>query len=914
MYLKNLFLLFILFSLIACAVEEEKSVAFGANSEVQLNVQEGSTSLVLKRFDGVEAEKYELPIINQATKEITLVDKDTKEETKVSYTTGKETTKKGELVSKTDGALKIGSHSIVFAEEAEQNVILSPIGGYNITAYFEKNISGSWNRINNVSLKPSCNSDVGCYQAFDEEASGIETYRLVISSSLPYGMDNLGPYFVYGQESYRPDVNDICSWYEEINETDANWANCVWDVNQTEIDRLEPLNVSVFLNTFVLTFNSNGSIDPTYEIRPLLGGGGVYGKYARGEAANYTHLQINGSYPYNDDATFGTFIYVPFDGDDNQTSADFGTGDFDGTYGTGAFTDSDGVFGNAVNFTGNSTSYIDLGTQVKTATSLYAYSMWVKIDAAPADTEILFYNGNAGTSGYGLQLLNTGLYRLLHGGVAFITVGQGPTANVWDHIAVMRHGGDVFVCRNGVLINTTNAVYNAPNGRSVIGANNAFSANFDGMIDDFQMYSQPVNCDDMLAIYNNQSYRYRASSNVTLAFAKFNQNYNLANYSLNKIQTLEGSNLSSFHYNWNISKGYDELRSNTPGNLTQDLVAYLHFDGDLLDSSGVGNNGSAGVTGALPTGQGRFEESLVLDGSDDMVTLNELPFVGGSSTPTVFTFSVWLNRSAAQPSSGQSRIFTQEHSGNNGGNLYIMMDNAGTFTYDVFEPGGGTLTTTESFSNNQWYHLVVTRNGTLRTIYVDGIIKARDTSAETYVGASSISEARIGGTHDVHFFNGQLDEMMFWNRTLGQDEVQQIYTQGRAKWALSGKYPIESDFSIQNITMDSSSHSRIDIEMISPNGFYTPLVGTNYNITVGNQVSGAPPADSCSPDGLSAHTFLCSDNCLITSTINFNNNSINISGAGTLNITGQIYNFSAMDRSQKTGICYITSSQGIIGK
>lgn len=58
----------------------------------------------------------------------------------------------------------------------------------------------------------------------------------------------------------------------------------------------------------------------------------------------------------------------------------------------------------------------------------------------------------------------------------------------------------------------------------------------------------------------------------------------------------------------------------------------------------------------------------------------------------------------------------------------------------------------------------------------------------------------------------------------------------------------------------------------------TEINSDYYVITADIDVSG----DSCSPDGTSDHTFLCSDNCVLSDTIDFTGNNVVISGTGSL--------------------------------
>jgi hypothetical protein len=75
---------------------------------------------------------------------------------------------------------------------------------------------------------------------------------------------------------------------------------------------------------------------------------------------------------------------------------------------------------------------------------------------------------------------------------------------------------------------------------------------------------------------------------------------------------------------------------------------------------------------------------------------------------------------------------------------------------------------------DRWYHVAVTKDDGAIALYVNGVLEDRQTSGTEehvewspfYFGASSDKN---------HFFQGKLDEIMFYDRSLATDEVRRLY-------------------------------------------------------------------------------------------------------------------------------------------
>jgi len=75
---------------------------------------------------------------------------------------------------------------------------------------------------------------------------------------------------------------------------------------------------------------------------------------------------------------------------------------------------------------------------------------------------VLFYNGNAGTGGWGLGE-NGNQYEILYGGVIFQTTTAIIVPNTWTHLALVENGGTATLYTNGVAAYSVGATPNPPN-------------------------------------------------------------------------------------------------------------------------------------------------------------------------------------------------------------------------------------------------------------------------------------------------------------------------------------------------------------------------------------------------------------------------------------------------------------------
>jgi hypothetical protein len=81
-------------------------------------------------------------------------------------------------------------------------------------------------------------------------------------------------------------------------------------------------------------------------------------------------------------------------------------------------------------------------------------------------------------------------------------------------------------------------------------------------------------------------------------------------------------------------------------------------------------------------------------------------------------------------------------------------------------------------SDGQWHHVVAVRQGTVTSVYVDGVKKGSLTASGLKV-VSNDEDFKIGvqegATSNSSFFNGDIDDVLIYNKALTDAEVLELF-------------------------------------------------------------------------------------------------------------------------------------------
>lgn len=262
---------------------------------------------------------------------------------------------------------------------------------------------------------------------------------------------------------------------------------------------------------------------------------------------------------------------------------------------------------------------------------------------------------------------------------------------------------------------------------------------------------------------------------------------------------------------------FNESVSFSPADINDNLVASYSFSGNAVDDSSNGNDGSAVEVGFS---EGKVGNSLKLSyGSKSYV---KIPDSSSLNSPTQtgelsISFFVKLD-SLEQPNQWtwvllkqKGEIPTRDYSvyyQNNVRDFALMLGNGEEVQY--------SFTRYPNFEAGKWYHIVFTfdkddgnagnQQGTLKA-YVNGILTSSKNNFKTNLLYDSEGDLFIG--YPGKSINGELDELMIFDKALSLNEVSYLYT-----FLNSGGENLEctdSDFETKTVSYP--------VNMLSPKGY-----------------------------------------------------------------------------------------------
>jgi hypothetical protein len=173
---------------------------------------------------------------------------------------------------------------------------------------------------------------------------------------------------------------------------------------------------------------------------------------------------------------------------------------------------------------------------------------------------------------------------------------------------------------------------------------------------------------------------------------------------------------------------------------------------------------------------------LQMNGLNNYVSLNGK--ILNNSNTTSFTFSAWVKRGVQNLSNNKGivdkRLF-QTGTSYNGTGLMFSKDTNKSY---ISVGNGINLTEQTLYSDtvlnlNTWYNIVGSYNVSNLIACVNGVCNSSNITLLNGVTNLDL-DIRIGNSHhSAGYFNGSIDEVRVYNRSLSQAEITQIYNSGR---------------------------------------------------------------------------------------------------------------------------------------
>ena len=286
-------------------------------------------------------------------------------------------------------------------------------------------------------------------------------------------------------------------------------------------------------------------------------------------------------------------------------------------------------------------------------------------------------------------------------------------ANTWTHLTLTYNGSVLTLYRNGLAVATASISGAASFTTETLQIGGSqFGENFKGLIDEVRVHSRALTSTEIQAIFQQDS---AVRESGLLAHWKF-----------------------------------DEGKGTTAS-----------------DSSGTGNVGTL-LNGPL-WAPGKVGGALYFDGINDNVTV---PDSNSLHLSNAFSLSAWVN--PASPLTDWSAVLVKN-------SKYYLYASVGGYCGDGSPFAGFSTSTINAVCQpsplpaNTWTHLTLTYNGSVLTLYRNGLAVA--TASISGAASFTTETLQIGGSKFGEYFKGLIDEVRIYNRPLTATEIQAVFLQ-----------------------------------------------------------------------------------------------------------------------------------------
>lgn len=201
---------------------------------------------------------------------------------------------------------------------------------------------------------------------------------------------------------------------------------------------------------------------------------------------------------------------------------------------------------------------------------------------------------------------------------------------------------------------------------------------------------------------------------------------------------------------------------------TNGLLAFWPFTGNTNDVTANANHLTNNGATLVADRNGVANAAYSFNGSGNYLEKTTPSFM---FSPTgTFSVSFWINRPST---TGGVAMMSGSGTANNF--IWLFSGGSANNTFGTNKQQSAWIWANSPYAVNQWEHYVcMFINGVMR-IYRNGVLEASATYSHT--GAlSTVLPFYIGKDIGTSYFNGSIDDVAIWNRSLTNCEIQKMYT------------------------------------------------------------------------------------------------------------------------------------------
>ena len=363
----------------------------------------------------------------------------------------------------------------------------------------------------------------------------------------------------------------------------------------------------------------------------------------------------------------------------------------------------------------------------------------------------------------------------------------------WHHISFTVGDGSLNGYRDGILNNTNSYSQGDGFGNSVSfplyigGVGNEFN----GTLDEVMIFNRVLTPEEINASYQAGTYRlYKNFTDLSDGTYDYTAHVIDAGGNVNSTETREvtvdttmpllefvnpSPNDKSAANSTSPSLNLSVIDSgNTYAFFDDGLVGWWRFEANMSDESGNNNHGTCTNCPANTT-IGKFGKALEFDGVDDFIDIannGDFNFSGD------FSIGAWVK--PAESVTVTPRIVQSRHAYSGVNGFDFSINSLGRLSFFIRNESGSGMNLgcliLPAINDSQWHYVVATRDSNMK-VYVDGsFCRVWESPTGSINGESSVI---IGDDffHSAAYgeFNGSIDEVLIFNRSLSPTEIQALY-------------------------------------------------------------------------------------------------------------------------------------------